>query len=243
MGKMEHSNTMNIRVTVRGLVVLLIAMILVIAGLMYVDVFIGESGLGRQVADGEREKLNTGYEYMEDCILDEVGCIDKERLTDSLRRFYEDTGCQPFVWVCTPTGFEYTNETFNNSVNSYYDSRFSDRQDVVMFVYYGDWEEENSRVAVVTGELSRSVFDTEAEGIFLEYFNKYKELYSNDMSNILRSTFLDTSRTIMTHGVNIYGAIAIIALMLIELLVAGVYVVTKQLATYWKSNRSCNAVI
>lgn len=150
------------------------------------------------VSSVERVALPPGSVNETEYFTDELGWISNEtKLINGLKHFYKETGVQPFLYLTDtvdgshfPTEFEL--ESFANNL---YDELFTDEAHLllVFFEYEGrymDW--------YVAGTQAKSVIDTEAGNILLDYIDRY--YYEENLSDeeFFSKSFGDAADRIMT---------------------------------------------
>jgi hypothetical protein len=152
----------------------------------------------------QRQKLESGNSYMNDCIVDELGWFDNVPSTEAkLKEFWEDTGVQPYIILkaydaSLDTGSESENQQNKEQWSrDYYEANF-DREDIFLFVYFAE-EDAEGQVGYMTytnGYQVTSVMDSEAVEIFWNNIDKY--WYSNaSTDDVFINAFNDTATTIM----------------------------------------------
>jgi hypothetical protein len=152
----------------------------------------------------QRQKLESGNSYMNDCIVDELGWFDNVSSTEAkLKEFWEDTGVQPYIILkaydaSLDTGSESENQQNKEQWSrDYYEANF-DREDIFLFVYFAE-EDAEGQVGYMTytnGYQVTSVMDSEAVEIFWNNIDKY--WYSNaSTDDVFINAFNDTATTIM----------------------------------------------
>ncbi len=172
----------------------------------------------------ERNKLDSGNAFINDCVIDELGWVDNVSKTEAqLEDFWEDTGVQPYVILKNYDSSLSTDAEKEEWAIDYYEANF-DRQDIFLYVYYADEDTDNVEGynAYAMGVQVGSVMDSEAVEIFWNNLDKY--WYSNaSMDEVIYKTFQDTGNTIMkvsTTSRDIFKWILII----IAIVMIGIYV-------------------
>ncbi len=172
----------------------------------------------------ERNKLDSGNAFINDCVIDELGWVDNVSKTEAqLEDFWEDTGVQPYVILKKYDASLSTDAEKEEWAIDYYEANF-DRQDIFLYVYYADEDTDNVEGynAYAMGAQVGSVMDSEAVEIFWNNLDKY--WYSNaSMDEVIYKTFQDTGNTIMkvsTTSRDIFKWILII----IAIVMIGIYV-------------------
>lgn len=183
----------------------------------------GGSG-GIPASTAARTKLDLGYAFESDCIVDEIGWIDNEsRLSKDLQEFYKKTGCQPFVYMKAYDPECSTDAQLARWAAEYYDANFADSQHVVFYAYACETPDPNDDSGngwqnVQLGTQSSLVMDAEALDIFWAYVDADWNTWDpNDNDGMFADIFTRTAGRIMqktTTGLDVIR-IAIIAVLVI----------------------------
>lgn len=145
-----------------------------------------------------REPLPKGSVNETSYYTDESMWIEnKTVLTEGLKYFYAKTGVQPYVYITdTINGSNYPSwDDLENFTNTLYDELFTDEAHIllVFFEYSpGDYMD-----YYVTGTQARTVIDTEAGDILLDYIDK--NYYDSTLSEeqMFSNSFKDAADRIM----------------------------------------------
>lgn len=145
-----------------------------------------------------RTKAESGNAYISDCIEDELGWISNTgKVSSELKTFYQLTGCQPYL-ILMPYSEEFdTEEAREEWSKNYYDTNFTENQNVVLYTYFDDGEGTGNDTLFV-GTQSGVVFDSEAQEIFWNYLDYYWEASDLSEDEMFIQTFNDTAERIMT---------------------------------------------
>ena len=152
-----------------------------------------------------REKLNTGNGYINDCIYDELGWFDNESRTESrLKDFYNETGVQPYIVLLdydTYSGKGTSDDDKYNYALDYYENNITN-ESTFLYVYFAEqYEDEYSDpgyMCYINGTQVSSVMDSEAVDIFWAYLDKYWSDSSLSTDDLFVKTFDSTANRIMT---------------------------------------------
>lgn len=179
-----------------------------------------------------REKLDSGNGYINDCIEDQLGWFDNESKAESrLKTFYEKTGVQPYIILLEYDASLTTDGAKEQRAQELYDE-YIDNESTFLYVYFGEqFEDEYSEpgyMCVINGRQTGSVMDSEAIEIFWAYIDEYwySDLSTDDM---FVKSFEATAKRIMTKtttkndvikyvliaaaaGVVVYGVIKVVKL-------------------------------
>jgi hypothetical protein len=167
-----------------------------------------------QTSTIQREKLESGNAYINDCIEDELGWFDNISKTESkLKEFWEDTGVQPYIILRDYDASLTTDSAKEQWATDYYDANF-DTENIFLFVYFAEQDTDNEvgYMAYASGKQVSSVMDSEAIEIFWNNIDKY--WYSDaSTDDLFVNAFNDTADTIMhvsTTGKDIFKWILIV---------------------------------
>lgn len=145
-----------------------------------------------------REKLNSGVPYQNNCVVDEIGWItNPEGVEKKLQNFYKKTGVQPYVYFKSYDSTLKTNEDKEQWAQNFYTNNINNEA-TFLYVYFAEEDVDNDvgYMAYVNGKQVTSVMDSEAVSIFWSYIDKY--WYSNmSTDDLLVTVFDETAETIM----------------------------------------------
>ena len=189
--------------------------------------------IGLFVSDGptnsrNREKVNTGVAFHNNCIVDELGWFDNIPKTERrLQNFYDKTGIQPYIVLHAYDPALQTDAEKEAFANEYYEENI-DNEGTFLFMYFAEEDQDNDvgYMCYVNGKQITSVMDSEAVDIFWAYVdnNWYSDASTDDM---FVSIFDSTAKTIMTKSATkedvgvkfgivaiiIVGAVAVVVIM------------------------------
>ena len=168
-------------------------MVLVIVGLL--------AGSDEPTNSRNREKVNTGVAFQNDCIVDELGWFDNIPKTERrLQNFYDQTGIQPYIVLHAYDSSLQTDEDKEAYANEYYENNI-DNEGTFLFVYFAEENQDDDvgYMCYVNGKQITSVMDAEAIDIFWAYVDNkwYSDMSTDDM---FVSIFDSTAKTIMTKS-------------------------------------------
>ena len=150
-----------------------------------------------------REKLDSGNGYINDCIYDELGWFDNVSRTESrLKDFYEETGVQPYIMLLDYIPGVDSDSQKEEYARQLYEKNI-DNESTFLYVYFAKENESESDdpgyMCYVNGIQVSSVMDAEALDIFWAYLDKY---WYTDMStdDMFVKIFNSTADTIMTKS-------------------------------------------
>ena len=177
--------------------VLVILLIVFIAVFSIFEAMNGDGGSNISVSSVERVPLPPGSVNETGYYTDEVGWINNEtKLISGFKHFYKETGVQPYLYLTdTVNGSHFPTESeLESYANNLYDELFTDEAHLllVFFEYenrYMDW--------YVAGTQAKSVIDTEAADILLDYIDRY--YYEDSLSDeeFFSKSFSDAAERIM----------------------------------------------
>lgn len=150
-----------------------------------------------------REKLDSGNGYINDCIYDELGWFDNVSRTESrLKDFYKETGVQPYIMLLDYIPGVDSDSQKEEYARQLYKKKI-DNESTFLYVYFAKENESESDepgyMCYVNGIQVSSVMDAEALDIFWAYLDKY---WYTDMStdDMFVKIFNSTADTIMTKS-------------------------------------------
>lgn len=151
-----------------------------------------------------REKLDLGYAFDANCVIDEIDWIDNEsKLSGNLKQFYQKTGCQPYIYMKAYDPNCTTDDELEAWVQAYYDSTFQNQQHVVLYVYACETpnpadDTGNGWMNIQVGTQSALVMDAEAMDIFWAYLDADWQTWNpNDNDGMFADIFTRTANRIM----------------------------------------------
>ena len=173
-----------------------------------------------------REKLKSSSLVVSDqYFCDELDWInDPVTLKNGMDHFYDKTGVQPFLYITDDIGGAPTNDNLNDFANKVYDKYFNDEAHIVVLFY-----ERNKQYhsCYVTGLEAKTVVDSEAGEILLDYIDHY--YYSDyDEATFFSRSFSEAADRMMRVTPS-YGWIALIFVLVI--------VVISLLIYWWKKKK------
>ena len=213
--------------TLIATLVILFIMVAVFSGMVRSTArYGGTSSSTSQVSTIQREKLESGNAYINNCVIDELGWFERESKTESqLKELWEETGVQPYIILKDYDASLTTDAQKEQWAIDYYDANF-DTENIFLYVYFAEQDVDGDvgYMCYANGMQTSSVMDSEAIEIFWNNIDKY---WYTDMStdDLFVEAFNDTADTIMhvsTTGADIakWGIIAVIVI------VGGVVIVT-----------------
>lgn len=190
----------------------------------------------KQQITHEREKLDSGVGYVNDCIVDELGWFENISRTESrLQEFYDATGVQPYIYLKSYDSALMTEDEKLAWAEDYYENTFTE-ENIFLYVYFAEenTDEDVGYMCYVNGQQVSSVMDSEAVEIFWNNIDRY--WYTDESTDdVFVYTFTDTSSTIMAEVQSKYEAQkAKIIFWIIVVLSLAVIVVLTILFNWWK---------
>lgn len=183
-----------------------------------------------------REKVQTGVAFNNNCIVDEIGWIDNLSKTEKrLQNFYNKTGIQPYVVFHKYDESLKTESDKEAYANKYYEENI-DNEGTFLFMYFAEQatDDDVGYMCYVNGKQVTSVMDSEAVDIFWAYIDEY---WATDMStdDMIVKTFDSTAKRIMAKSTT--GAdVAKYAVVLVIICVGG-FVVIRMLRMKFKRDK------
>ncbi len=126
----------------------------------------------------DRDKIESGYDYIEDCVIDEIGILSNiDDVANSTSYLWSSMGVQSYVIIKSWDESISTDSARVDWTSDYYDENF-EREDIFLLVIWtGD--ETNTDIDYATYALgydTETVFDDEVMDLFWEYYDFYIEL-------------------------------------------------------------------
>ena len=177
-----------------------------------------------------RERLESGVGYDNNCIVDNIGWFDNVTKTEkSIKKFYDKTGVQPYIVLNAYDSTLLTDTAKEEYVKKWYDEHIKN-ESTFLYMYFAEPDTDNDvgYMAYVNGKQVSSVMDSEAIEIFWAYVDKY---WYSDMStdDMFTTIFTKTADRIMTksttaadvgnNAVKVIGVIVVFAGIIVVMVV------------------------
>lgn len=148
-----------------------------------------------------RERLESGIGYDNNCIVDNIGWFDNVTKTEkSIKQFYDKTGVQPYIVLNAYDSTLLTDTAKEEYAKKWYDEHIKN-ESTFLYMYFAEPDTDNDvgYMAYVNGKQVPSVMDSEAIEIFWAYVDKY---WYSDMStdDMFTTIFTKTADRIMTKS-------------------------------------------
>ena len=148
-----------------------------------------------------RERLESGVGYDNNCIIDNIGWFDNVTKTEkSIKKFYDKTGVQPYIVLNAYDSTLLTDTAKEEYAKKWYDEHIKN-ESTFLYMYFAEPDTDNDvgYMAYVNGKQVPSVMDSEAIEIFWAYVDKY---WYSDMStdDMFTTIFTKTADRIMTKS-------------------------------------------
>lgn len=148
-----------------------------------------------------RERLESGVGYDNNCIVDNIGWFDNVTKTEkSIKKFYDKTGVQPYIVLNAYDSTLLTDTAKEEYAKKWYDKHIKN-ESTFLYMYFAEPDTDNDvgYMAYVNGKQVSSVMDSEAIEIFWAYVDKY---WYSDMStdDMFTTIFTKTADRIMTKS-------------------------------------------
>ena len=167
----------------------------------------------------QREPLPAGSVTETGYYTDELNWIkNSTKLTSGMKNFYQKTGVQPYLYITDsvdgnhyPTAAEL--ETF---ANQKYDELFTDEAHLLLIFF--EYEPSNYYTWCITGIQAKTVIDSEAVDILLDYVDLY--YYTNlDEDEMFSKTFDEAGKRIMnvtmSPWISVWIVVGVLAIIII----------------------------
>lgn len=171
----------------------------------------------------EREALPAGSVNETGYYTDELGWIGSSaKLETGMKNFYKATGVQPYLYITGSIdgSSSVTQAQLQSFAESKYDELFTDEAHLLLVFFEG--EPGVYSTWCVTGTQAKTVVDSEAVDILLDYIDRY---YSSELSDeeMFSTAFDDAAERIMTVTKSPWVTVAIVAGVLAIVAVAFVW--------------------
>ena len=178
----------------------------------FVNTVVNEKTITKSTVN--RQRLDSDYTKSDVWYRDDLGWITSPTtLHKGLQHFYDKTGVQPFLYITDDVGSSgyATDEQLEKFGNEVYDKYFDDECHLVVVFYEKDGK---YRSFYVTGTEAKTVIDSEAGEILLDYIDHY--YYSNyEESEFFSRSFSEAADRIMRVTPNYRAVIFIFLLILV----------------------------
>ena len=177
-----------------------------------------------------RERLESGVGYDNNCIVDNIGWFDNVTKTEkSIKKFYDKTGVQPYIVLNAYDSTLLTDTAKEEYAKKWYDEHIKN-ESTFLYMYFAEPDADNDvgYMAYVNGKQVSSVMDSEAIEIFWAYVDKY---WYSDMStdDMFTTIFTKTADRIMTksttaadvgnNAVKVIGVIVVFAGIIVVMVI------------------------
>ena len=169
-----------------------------------------------------RERLESGVGYDNNCIIDNIGWFDNVTKTEkSIKQFYDKTGVQPYIVLNAYDSTLLTDTAKEEYAKKWYDEHIKN-ESTFLYMYFAEANTDNDvgYMAYVNGKQVSSVMDSEAIEIFWAYVDKYwySDMSTDDMFTTIFTKTVDrimtkstTAADIGNNAVKVIGAIVVFA--------------------------------
>ena len=177
-----------------------------------------------------RERLESGVGYDNNCIVDNIGWFDNVTKTEkSIKKFYDKTGVQPYIVLNAYDSTLLTDTAKEEYAKKWYDEHIKN-ESTFLYMYFAEPDTDNDvgYMAYVNGKQVSSVMDSEAIELFWAYVDKY---WYSDMStdDMFTTIFTKTADRIMTksttaadvgnNAVKVIGVIVVFAGIIVVMVI------------------------
>lgn len=177
-----------------------------------------------------RERLESGVGYDNNCIVDNIGWFDNvTKAEKSIKKFYDKTGVQPYIVLNAYDSTLLTDTAKEEYAKKWYDEHIKN-ESTFLYMYFAEPDTDNDvgYMAYVNGKQVSSVMDSEAIEIFWAYVDKY---WYSDMStdDMFTTIFTKTADRIMTksttaadvgnNAVKVIGVIVVFAGIIVVMVI------------------------
>lgn len=175
-----------------------------------------------------REKIDTGVAFQNDCVIDELGWFDNpSRTAKKLQAFYNKTGVQPFVYLKAYDSALSSDNDKLDYAEAWYEENI-DNEGTFLFMYFAEKDQDNDvgYMCYVNGKQVTAVMDAEAVDIFWAYIDHYwySDLSTDDMFikvfDCTADRIMDKSVTMgdIILGIIIFAGCAVVLVLVIKIM-------------------------
>lgn len=177
-----------------------------------------------------RERLESGVGYDNNCIVDNIGWFDNVTKTEkSIKKFYDKTGVQPYIVLNAYDSTLLTDTAKEEYAKKWYDEHIKN-ESTFLYMYFAEPDTDNDvgYMAYVNGKQVSSVMDSEAIEIFWAYVDKYwySDMSTDDMFTTIFTKMADrimtkstTAADVGNNAVKVIGVIVVFAGIIIVMVV------------------------
>ncbi|MCG2729925.1 MAG: TPM domain-containing protein [Acetobacterium sp.] len=210
-----------------GAVILVIIIILIIVVMLGLFTDSGSTELTKSTI--AREPLPKGSVTETGYYSDDLGWINNQtKMQEGLKHFYQQTGVQPFVVITDTINGSHnpTESELDAYANQLYDQLFTDEAHL-LFVFFEYNDAYMDRY--VAGTQAKTVIDTEAADILLDYIDR--NYYNNSLTDeeFFSNAFGDAADRIMTVTKSPW-----ISALTVIVIIFGVVIITVLLFIWWR---------
>lgn len=190
---------------------------------------IGSGGSSVPKSSYNRERINTGVAFQNDCIVDEIGWFDNiPKVERRIRYFYKETGIQPYIVLHKYDSSLTTDAEKEAYAKKYYADNIKN-EGTFLFMYFAeqDTDDDVGYMCYVNGKQVTSVMDSEAVEIFWAYVdnNWYSNMSTDDMFVTIFDKTADRIMTKTTTGADVGKKV--VTLLILIVVFSGVLVVMR----------------
>ena len=169
-----------------------------------------------------RERLESGVGYDNNCIIDNIGWFDNVTKTEkSIKKFYDKTGVQPYIVLNAYDSTLLTDTAKEEYAKKWYDEHIKN-ESTFLYMYFAEPNTDNDvgYMAYVNGKQVSSVMDSEAIEIFWAYVDKYwySDMSTDDMFTTI-FTKSTTAADVGNNAVKVIGVIVVFAGIIVVMVV------------------------
>lgn len=182
-------------------------------------------GAGIPASTANRERLDTGISYSNDCIVDELNWFDNtSSASRKLQTFFDKTGVQPYIYLKAYDAKLTTDAQKEAYAKTWYDEHI-ENESTFLYVYFAEKDQDGDVgfMCYVNGSEVSAVMDAEAVEIFWAYIDQY---WRSDLSTdaLFETVFTKTAKRIMTKSTTGNDIILWIVIM-VAIVAAGVVII------------------
>lgn len=203
------------------LIILIIFALVITLIIAFSSIGSGASGTDIINSTVAREPLPKGSVNETGYYTDEVDWIgNTTTLTSGLKYFYDKTGVQPYVYITdTVNGSHYPSyDELQDYANSLYDQLFTDEAHLLLVFF--EYTPSDYMDYYVTGTQAKTVVDTEAGDILLDYIDRYyydsgltdEEMFGNSFRDAA-DRMMEVTKSPWITVFSIFGVFAVLIIL------------------------------
>lgn len=186
-----------------------------------------------------RERLDTGIGYDNNCIIDELGWFDNvSSASRKLQTYFDLTGVQPYIYLKAYDPDLATDAEKEEYAQKWYDDHIKN-ESTFLYMYFAEKNQDGDVgfMCYVNGKEISAVMDSEAVEIFWAYVDQY---WRSDLSTdaLFETVFTKTAKRIMTKSTT--GNDVMVWTLMVVVVIAGGIVIIRIMKTKRQHQKEAN---